>query len=64
MFHESFMEEEVSKMFFMIFEGVSRVFQVSFKKTFKVFKKKFVKRDNEKNQTSNTAIYNFASNTY
>ena len=25
----------------MIFKGVSRVFQVSFKKTFKVFQKKF-----------------------
>ena len=61
------MEEKVLRMLqgcFMIFKGVSRVFQGSFKKTFKVFKKKFVKRDNEKNQTSNTAIYNFASNTY
>ena len=51
MFHESFMEEEVSWMFqgsfhdfqgcFMIFKGVSRVFQGSFKKNFKVFQKKF-----------------------
>ena len=35
MFHESFMEEEVSRMFqgcFIIFKGVSRLFQGSFKK--------------------------------
>ena len=41
-FHESLMEEEVSRMFqgcFMIFKDVSRVFQGSFKKTFKVFQK-------------------------
>ena len=45
MFHESFMEEKVSRMFqvcFMIFKGVSRVFQRSFKKTFKVFQKSFM----------------------
>ena len=44
MFHESFMEEEISRMFqgcFMI-KGVSRVFQGSFKKTFKVFQKSFM----------------------
>ena len=42
MFHESFMGEEVSRMFqgcFMIFKDVSRVFQGSFNKTLKVFKK-------------------------
>ena len=42
MFHESFKEQEVSRIFqecFIIFKGVSRVFQGSFKKTFKVFKK-------------------------
>ena len=42
MFHESFMEEKVSRMFqgcFMIFKGVSRVFQGSHKKTVKEFKK-------------------------
>ena len=36
-FHESFMEEEVSRMFqgcFMIFKGVSRVFQGSFSENF------------------------------
>ena len=41
----SFMEEKVSRMFqgcFMIFKGVSRVFQGSFKKTFKVFQKSFM----------------------
>ena len=45
MFHESLMEEEVSGIFqgcFMIFKGVSRVFQGSFKKTFKVFQKSFM----------------------
>ena len=44
MFHESFIEEEISSMFqgsFMI-KGVSRVFQGSFKKTFKVFKESFM----------------------
>ena len=44
MFHESFMEEEISRMFqgcFMI-KGVSRVFQGSFKKTFKVFQESFM----------------------
>ena len=44
MFHESLMEEEVSGIFqgcFMIFKGVSRVFQGSFKKTLNVFQKKF-----------------------
>ena len=44
MLDESFMEEEVSRMFqgcFMIFKDVSRVFQGIFKKTFKVFQKKF-----------------------
>jgi len=38
-FHESLMEEDISRMFqgcFLI-KGVSRVFQGSFKKTFKVF---------------------------
>ena len=39
MFHESFIEEVVSRMFF---KGVSRVFQGSFKKTFKVFQKSFM----------------------
>ena len=48
MYHESFMEEDVSRVFhdvqgyFMIFKGVSRVFQGSFKKTFKVFQKSFM----------------------
>ena len=44
-FLESLMEEEISGIFhgcFMIFKGVSRVFQGSFKKTFKVFHKIFV----------------------
>ena len=44
MFHESFIEEEISRMFqgcFMI-KGVSRVFQGSFKKTFKVFQESFL----------------------
>ena len=43
-FKESFMEEEISRMFqgcFMI-KGVSRVFQGSFKKTFKVFQESFM----------------------
>ena len=42
MFQENFKDEEVSRMFpgcFMIFKGVSRVFQGSFKIAFKVFKK-------------------------
>ena len=42
MFHESFLEEDFSRMFqgcFMIFKGVPRVFQGSFKKIFKVFQK-------------------------
>ena len=43
-FHESFREEEVSRMFHDI-QGcslsVSKVFQGSFKKTFKVFQKSF-----------------------
>ena len=45
MFRESFMDEEVSRIFlgcFLIFEGVSRVFQGSFKKTFNVFQKSFM----------------------
>ena len=37
-FHESFREQEASRVFYN-FMGVSRVFQGSFKKTFKVFKK-------------------------
>ena len=44
MFHESFMEGEVSWIFqgcFMIFKVVFRVFQGEFKKTLKVFQKKF-----------------------
>ena len=44
MFHESFMEEEISRIFqgcFMI-KGVSRVFQGRFKETFKVFPKSFM----------------------
>ena len=44
-FDESFMEEEVSRMFqgcFIFFKGVSRVFQGSFKTTFKVFQKSFM----------------------
>ena len=44
MFHESFMEGEVSWIFqgcFMIFKVVFRVFQGGFKKTLKVFQKKF-----------------------
>ena len=39
-FHESFKAKEVSSMgCFMIFKGVSRLFQGSFNKTFKVLKK-------------------------
>ena len=41
-FHESFMEEEVSRISqgrFIFFKGVSRVFQGNFIKTFKVLKK-------------------------
>ena len=43
MFHESLIEEEDPCMFqgcVMIFKGVSRVFQGSFKKTLRFFKKK------------------------
>ena len=45
MFHESFMEGEVSWIFqgyFMIFKVVFRVFQGGFKKTLKVFQKNFI----------------------
>ena len=44
MFHKSFMEEEISRMFHgcLMIIGVSRVFQGSFKKTFKVFQKSFM----------------------
>ena len=44
MFHESVMEEEISRMFqgCFIIKGVSRVSQVSFKKTFKVFQESFM----------------------
>jgi len=44
-FHESLIEAEDPCMFqgcVMIFKGVSRVFQGSFKKTFKVFQKSFM----------------------
>ena len=44
LFHESFMEGEVSWIFqgcFMIFKVVFRVFQGGFKKTLKVFQKNF-----------------------
>ena len=43
-FLESFMDKEVSRMFqltFMIFKGISKVFQGSFKKTLRCFIKKF-----------------------
>ena len=45
LFLENFTEEEVSRMFqgcFMIFKGVSRMYNESFKKTFKVFQESFI----------------------